>query len=531
MAGRRGNTGSIFQRDLQIHGSAEWGTRPYLNKRGYGPHGALLLGYGLPIHEGEGAWPVTYGGARHLLTVAPTRSGKAVSASVPAILSHKGPMVVIDPKGELAMMTARYRRDVLGHDVYIADPWNIACPQLDMKPARFNVLDWLNPDNDDFVEDALLIADALIMTHGKTEPFWPDEARALIMGLILYVCSTLSEKKNRNLGRVRELLNLGEKEFAAFVGGEFEQDENKKWHLVKPGMAQSPNKHVRAAAGRISGKADKERASVMSTAQQNTHFLESPRIQASLSQSDFDFRQLENGKTDIYLVLPAGRLTTYSRWLRLLLNVAITAVSRFERKPEPPVYFLLEEMGALGKLDVIENAYGLMAGYGMQLHCVAQDLSQLSDLYGSRWQTFIANSGVIQIFGTRDLMTAEYVSKLCGVGTVESLSQNTAELRASLFSSPHALTREDMVQSRPLITPDEVMTMHPAAQVLILANSHPVSCFKTAYFLDRRFRHKNGKPFFDVHPHYRNKPQPKAYDFTSPKVNVGRILDEYITGG
>ena len=507
---------TIYQRDPQIHGSAQWADKAYLKTRGFGPDNPLLLGYGLPEHDRAGAFPIAYGGARHLLTVAPTRSGKAVSAAVPALLSHKGPMVIIDPKGELALITARYRRDVLGHDVYIADPWNIACEQLDMDPARFNPLDWLDPESDDFIEDALLIADALVMTSARGEPFWPDEARAVIMGLIAHVASSLKEKPTRNLGRVRDLLNLDTGAFDEFL----EQD-----------MARADNVYARAAAGRIGSKAEKERASVMSTAQQNAHFLESPRIRASLEDSDFDFSRLENGKTDIYLVLPAGRLGTHSRWLRLMLNIAITAVSRFAQKPDPPVYFLLEEMGALGRLDVIENAYGLMAGYGMQLHCIAQDLNQLANLYGDRWQSFIANSGVVQVFGTRDLMTADYISRLCGTTTIESLSEYTSQRRASLFGRPDLLTRHDQVQSRSLITSDEVMTMHPAAQILILANAHPVNCFKTAYFLDSRFRLRNGQPVYDIHPHHKNRPQPKAYDFTSPRVNVARILDHYISGG
>lgn len=449
------NNGRIYQRDLQLHGSAHWASPKELAANGFGTRGRLLLGYGL-LPTG-GTFPITYNGAKHGLTSAPTRSGKAVSSAVPAMLCHPGPIVVVDPKGEHAMVTARYRKEVLGHNVYILDPYNIACRHLGIKPARFNVLDWVDPASDDFIDDALLVADALVMTSARGDPFWTDEARALVIGFILYASAAVAyvktdpkEVERRNLGRVRELLNLDGEAFTAFIDK----------------MKQSPNEYVQAAAGRISNKADKERASVISTAQQNTHFLEGPRIRESLSASDFDFRELENGKTDIYLILPADKLRSHSRWLRLMLNIAITAITRFAKKPDPPVYFLLEEMGALGRLEVIESAYGLMAGYGMQLHAIVQDFSQLRDLYGERWQSFIANSGFIQCFGTGDPMTAEYISKLCGVGTVESLSENTAITRTKLFADPHYLSREDMVHQRALVTPDEVMSMHPACELL-----------------------------------------------------------------
>ncbi|MBL3619036.1 MAG: type IV secretory system conjugative DNA transfer family protein, partial [gamma proteobacterium endosymbiont of Lamellibrachia anaximandri] len=274
-----------------------------------------------------------------------------------------------------------------------------------------------------------------------------------------------------------------------------------------------------------------ELSGILSTAQQNTHFLESPRIQRSLSKSDFSFDELENGKTDIFIVLPAGRLFAYNRFLRMLLSIAITAVTRFKTKPNPPVYFLIEEAAALGRLDVIESAYGLMAGYGMQLHMIVQDFNQLASIYEKRWQTFIANSGVIQIFGTNDLMTAEYTSRLCGIGTVESLSEASAERRANLISDPHFLSRDDALISRSLITPDEVTTMHPAAQILILSHSYPVACFKTAYFLDKRYRDNKGNPLFDIHPHYAKHPLASPVNFMRTGFDIGSALDQIFDGG
>lgn len=418
----------------------------------------------------------------------------------------------------------------------IIDPWDLVCTKLGMTPSRFNILDWLDPDNDDFVEDAMTIADSLVTDRGGKDPFWTDEARALVMGLILYVAATPlvlmpTEKRSRDIPQVRRLLSQSSDDFKKIVGGEYAEDENGDPILVKPGMLQSSNEHVRAAAARILNKAPKEFSSILSTAQQNTHFLESPKIQRTLSESDFSFEELENGKTDIFVVLPAGRLFIYNRFLRMLLSTAITCVTRFKTKPNPPVYFLIEEAAALGRMEVIETAYGLMAGYGMQLHLIVQDLNQLVSLYGERWQTFIANSGVIQIFGTRDLMTAEYTSRLCGITTVESLSVYSAEIRARLFSDPNFLSREDALTSRALITPDEVMTMSPVAQILILSHANPIVCFKTAYFLDQRYRYRSGEPIFDIHPNFSNEPAHKPINFRRKGFDIAAPLHAIFDGG
>ena len=53
--------------------------------------------------------PLHYTGDRHLLTVAPTRAGKGVAAIIPNLLTYPGSALVIDPKGENAMVTALRR--------------------------------------------------------------------------------------------------------------------------------------------------------------------------------------------------------------------------------------------------------------------------------------------------------------------------------------------------------------------------------------------------------------------------------------
>lgn len=527
----------IYSRDPDLHGSSKWATKNHLHQKGYGESGRIFLGYGMAESGNGRAYGITTNTQKHLLTVAPTRSGKLLTASMPRCLEHQGSLVALDVKdGELSLIAARYRRDVLGHKVIIIDPWDLACSKLGMPQSRFNILDWLDPDNDDFVEDAMTIADSLVTDRGGKDPFWTDEARALVMGLILYVAATPlvlmpTAKRSRDIPQVRRLLSLSSDDFKKIVGGEYAEDEEGNAVLIKPGMMQSSNEYVRAAAARILNKAPKEFSSILSTAQQNTHFLESPKIQRTLSDSDFTFEELENGKTDMFVVLPAGRLFTYNRFLRMLLSSAITSVTRFKTKPNPPVYFLMEEAAALGRMEVIETAFGLMAGYGMQLHMIVQDLNQLVSLYGERWQTFIANSGVIQIFGTRDLMTSDYTSRLCGITTIESLSEYSSEMRARLFSDPTFLSREDALTSRSLITADEVMTMSPVAQILILSHANPIACFKTAYFLDRRYRRKDGSPIYDIHPNFADDPISKPINFTKQGFNIAAPLSSIFDGG
>jgi type IV secretion system protein VirD4 len=477
-------------------GSAKWATFEHLLEHGMIGSRGFRLG---TFAQGEVRHPLSYIGDRHLLTVAPTRSGKGVSAIIPNLLTYEGSAFVVDPKGENALITATRRGEGdpargitgLGQDVYLVDPWDIAATRLGSKPARFNPLIWITADDPDAAENAMLLADALVPEEnrgGGESRFWDDESKALLAGLILYVATAPEEEGQRHLGRVRDILTSDEDKFNAVL-------EN---------MLNHPNPVVSSTADRTAAKDAKLRSNVLTGAQAHTHFLDSPRIRESLSATDFNFEHLKSKKMSVYLILPADRLKTFDRWLRLLIQQAITVNARnISEKPNLPVLFLLDEMAALGKLTSVEQAYGLMAGFSMQLWGIVQDLSQLARIYGEHgWQTFISNSGVIQYLGSRDKMTAEYFSTLCGVTTVEihnfswavgkaigwsrSSSSGQGSSNSTSSSETDNWTRTTGINEsqRKLAFPDELMVMKRDEQIVFIENLDPVPARKVRWFED-----------------------------------------------
>ncbi len=94
------------------HGTARWGRGDTLDHT----HG-LLVGR-------LGEQPLRYQGDGHLVTIAPTRSGKGISAIIPNLLTYPGSVIVTDPKGENFAVTAR-RRQELGTQVVVFDPFGV----------------------------------------------------------------------------------------------------------------------------------------------------------------------------------------------------------------------------------------------------------------------------------------------------------------------------------------------------------------------------------------------------------------------
>ncbi|WP_424991333.1 type IV secretory system conjugative DNA transfer family protein [Fluviibacterium sp. S390] len=464
-------------------GSAEWATPEDVERAGLTKGQGFFLGR---FETGEDeTTPLHYGGDRHLLTVAPTRAGKGVSAIIPNLLTYEGSVLVIDPKGENALITGAERAR-MGQTVMLVDPWDLAAGQMDLEAAHFNPLDWLDAGDPNLAENTMLLADALVVPSGGDSRFWDEEAKGLIFGLLLYLVTDDREKRTRHLGRLRDLLTL--------PAGPSEDPDDFTMIDLMFRMQGSDHALVRSSGNRFFQKEDRERSSVLSSAQAQTHFLDSPRIRESLSTSDFRFEDLKTTPLTVYLILPADRLNAFGRWLRLLIQQAITVNARnIEQKPEKPVLFMLDEMPALGHLSMVEQAYGLMAGFGIQLWGIVQDLSQLERIYGKSWQTFIGNSGVLQYFGSRDRMTAEYFSKLCGVTTVWTLSETIGRAVTSAVgggSSTENWSTTTSNTGRNLAFPDELMTLHKSRQLLLVENHNPIAGDKVQWFDDPVLREK-----------------------------------------
>lgn len=133
-----------------VHGSAHWADARQVKASLGGPAG-LIVGR----ENRKDGQLLRYAGPAHLLTIAPTRSGKGVRAR-----RRLGPVHVLDPFG--------------------------IC---DVPTAAFNPLEALKPDSLDLAEDAALLADALVYDPpGQAgDAHWNEEAKALIAGLILHI--------------------------------------------------------------------------------------------------------------------------------------------------------------------------------------------------------------------------------------------------------------------------------------------------------------------------------------------------------
>lgn len=431
--------------------------------------GAIRLGRSL--YDGQ---PIGLDDDRGLLTIASNRSGKGRSAIIPNLLLWPGSAVVIDPKGTNAAVTAPRRGNgggrvtqFLGHKVHVLDPFGVVA---DIPSAAFNPLDMLDLNAITAQEDVNLLADALVPPSGGSadSSHWDESARQILAGVIAHLKSREGDVPVTLLD-VRRCLTGGAAELDELFGAMLE-------NTAAGGVARS-------AAALVGNAGDRERGSMMTTVLRNTAWLDSMAMARVIARtdrtvdgrvvtSDFSMADLKAQPTTIYVVLPPEYLAEHSRFMRLFVNLTIRAAAR-GGKSRIPILLIMDEFFALGTLATLAKASGALAGYGLKLWPILQNLSQLRELYPRNWQTFFANAGAVQIFGVNDRETAHEITERLGRNRwAEKIDDRTAAVITNLLE-PSEL--------------EELTDRGTAMQLVMLSGKPPLLLNKTAYDLDEAF--------------------------------------------
>ena len=266
---------------------------------------------------------------RHILTVAGSRAGKGTSLVVPNLIHWPGSVLAIDPKSELASLTAP-RRSALGSSwsapltsgqgkVFALDPFDRVTGEARHYSAHaaFNPMATLDPTTGDGLDRAFQIADALIHQSDGDGAHWTQAALALLRAIILFVVIT-EPPTSANLITVRRIVTRG----AAKL--------DKLWsQMIEVGLQEGDAFDLVARTGEtMQGRSPGERSSILSSIETQTAFLEGPEMKRVLTGSSFRLEDLKTERVTVYLCLPAARLATHGKWLRMMVTLAMDAMER-----------------------------------------------------------------------------------------------------------------------------------------------------------------------------------------------------------
>jgi len=461
---------ALLRQRPDTHGSARWADEEDLRRTGLAvptspaelpPGPGIFLGLWAPDPKRPPVSLASRGDDTHAFIMAPTRSGKGVGVVVPNLLLYDGPVFVLDIKRENWQLTAGYRASQLGQTCLCIDPGSPESTQYNpLFEVRRGPLE---------VRDAQNVADMLVDPDGNRQrDHWDRTSAHLLVALILHV---LYAEEKKTLSRCAELLTRPGVPLETTL----------RQIIRTKHLGDQPHPLVAQAAQSVLNKSDNERSGVVSTALSFLSIYDDPLIARITARSDFKIDDLagRNPPLSLYLAVPPSDLTRARPLIRLLLNqFARRLTETLPAQSRPRLLMLLDEFPALGYLPFFEHALAFLAGYGIRVLIITQDLSQLRSAYGPN-ESIVSNCAHRVCFTPNRPETAEYVSRLLGQTTVHAT--RVAETSASGPRSSSE-TRSPADSQRPLLTPDEVLRFPQEEGILFAPASRPFRIRKLRYY-------------------------------------------------
>jgi type IV secretion system protein VirD4 len=442
------------------HGTARWATFRELVQ------GGVLAGQGIIVGKKFGRF-LRFNSEGYALVFAPTRAGKGVGIVVPNILEWAGSVIVTDPKSENLAVTARDRlRRGPVYSLNVIDPH---------QSHGFNPLDLVRKGTVHEADDALAIANLVVIPETSGPKHWDARAVQLIAGLILYVKYRYETTPELcNLAKVRSLVAAD-------------------WKGLQPVLEDAANMPVtslRDFANAFQGRGDTpEASSILSNVDKALDLFAADRPAGMVTlRSDFDMMDFNRRTASLFICVDEEKLPIYGGFLRVVMGGALIAMTRAkdEAPPAVPTLLVFDEAAAMGRVEQLETGVGYLAGYARMV-MVFQDLNQLRRTY-PKAESIIANAGCRVAFSVNDLATAKMLADEIGHTTRLSHSQGASQRNTDLIQAQ--LNEGRAETSRYLLDPSEILRL-PRDQALVFFNGavrHPVLAEKIVYFREAHWR-------------------------------------------
>lgn len=451
---------------VTTYGSARWAEVADIRKAGLDKPAGVFLG----LHHGQ---YLRHEGPEHVLTFAPTRSGKGVGLVVPTLLSWPASAVIHDIKGENWQITAGWRSR-FSHCL-LFNP-------TDAKSAAYNPLLEVRRGAHE-VRDVQNIADILVDPEGALERrnHWEKTSHALLVGAILHVLYASEDKTLRGVAN-----------FLSDPACPFELTLHRM--MTTRHLGDAPHPVVASAAREVLNKSDNERSGVLSTAMSFLGLYRDPTVAEVTSRCDWRIADLiaSEHPVSLYLVVPPSDISRTKPLVRLILNQigrrlteSLDGSDGIARRHK--LLLMLDEFPALGRLDFFETALAFMAGYGIRSFLIAQSLNQIDKAYGQN-HSILDNCHVRVTFATNDERTAKRISETLGTATELRAQRNYAGHRLAPWLGHLMVSRQET--ARPLLTPGEVMQLTPDDEVVMVSSVAPIRAKKLRYYTDANFKRR-----------------------------------------
>lgn len=471
-------------------------------------------------------------GNAHTLIVGSTRSGKGVSCIIPTEFLWDESLIVFDPKAEGWDISSNFRSRFSYTFKFQ--------PEKPEESIHYNPLLSIRRGVNTVPDVQNLCFSLIPLNEQAKDPFWDNEGRKLLAAVIGYViyCEPPERKTFKQVNSIfansaalppvdpdspeaklsptkrylvhyatqlREYMEIGTPPVDNGMGTKGDVKKDPRSYLDADDI-----RNMERFANDLEYFAsceDKQLSSVVSTMSSNLQVIADPNVQAITDRSDFTMQDFVMGIDDgtgnrrpmsLYLCTSLASMQRLMPIIKIFYEQAITLLTRYtpeECKKHPyRLMLIFDEFRQMGKMDIVEKALALSAGYGVLCTIAVQSYDQLKTIYQSD-ALFTDNFAYQIILRVNDPATCRKVEEMLGQSTVQRTSSSFSGNSTQLMLKGTNMSVQE--HGRSLMTAEEIRTMPDNDMLIISSGNHPYRGKKIRYYLDDRFtvlyKDKKGK--------------------------------------
>jgi len=423
------------------------------------PGKSILLG---TFGQGKNAPEVRYSGDSHFFVNGPSRSGKGRGFVMTNLLEYQGSTIVLDVKLENWEKTGPARL-AIGQKCFVFAPGS-------KFTHRWNPLDFVR-DWPERSTDLLNLAASLIPLDVKETSIWKETARSLCAGVLGYVLESKTMEGRRNLRSVLRLFSTGVS-FSKVLEVILRTEPDLNQFIV-----DSFKQHL--------GRDEEQRPSFEGNVVTALAPFNNLLMAEATSASDFDIRELRRNPYSLFVASPVSDFGTVEPLLRLLIQQIHDVMLRnVPGKDEPyKILMMLDEFYQFERLPEIIKRAPLVAGYGMTIALIAQNIPQIDERYGVKTRdALLGNMDIKLNIAVGDDTTAKIVSGNLGRQYVER--EGWGKTGGLLLSRQASQGRFELI---PLMDPDAVLRLDDNATILQIRGTYGAILNKLNFYADKKF--------------------------------------------
>jgi type IV secretion system protein VirD4 len=388
-------------------------------------------------------------GYQNVLLLAPTGYGKGVGFVIPNLLLSDDSMIVHDIKMENYVLSSGWRASQ-GHSIFVWEPLN---PKR--MTCRYNPLDWISLNDDQMITDIEKIA-LLLIPECPHRTHLCRPLRSLLTACILYLIA--HDERPRTFGEiVRILMHDISDLFTKCVNGHHDHLHPLGKNLISYFVSMEHDKFAELVLKLLS----------------RLELWQNPLIDYATSKSDFDIADFKTRKKTLYVGLQPKDVIL----LKPLMNFFYSHVlDRLAHYPEDSAashgtILCLDEFAGIGKISGMLQLLPYSRGYRTKLLLIAENLSQIKNVYGEDGMNIITSNTATKIsYGTNDYHTAETIAKLASSLSSNDVSANDvinldSQKEIILQDRSDATVCQRLVYHKDATLSDRIMEPHLPSQI------------------------------------------------------------------